>query len=211
MIISFSRNYVFVRTRKTGSTTVQTVLAQSLGPDDVFTRRSMQGHPSLTGTGEPKPPLYTHMRAEEIIPWLPDGFWQRAFKFTIERHPYEKAVSLAHFRWGKRGRLEGERGFAADFESHLDEVVRKGGYANYPYYFIGGKPAMDDFIQQATLEADLRRIAERIGVPVPDEIESRKTTFRSDRRPAREVLSDEHKQIIYEACRPEFELFGYER
>jgi hypothetical protein len=33
---------------------------------------------------------------------------------------------------------------------------------------------------------------------------------RADKRPAREILSDEQKDIIRMVCREEFELLGYE-
>jgi hypothetical protein len=214
MIVSFSRNYIFIRTRKTASSTIQSVLSESLAPEDVFTRRSQQSHPSLTGKGEPKPPLYTHMRADEILPWLPDGFWERAFKFTAVRHPYERVVSLAHFRWGKRDKIatkpDGHH-VRDDFEGELDRLVHRGGYTNFEYYSLGGKPAVDDFIRQENLDADFRRIGEKIGVPIPAPLPHVKSGFRTDKRPAREVLSDEQKGIVFETCRPEFELFGYER
>jgi len=38
-----------------------------------------------------------------------------------------------------------------------------------------------------------------------------KTRTRADHRPAREILNDEQKQIIFERCEKEFEILGYER
>jgi hypothetical protein len=211
MIISFKHNYLFVRTKKTASSTVQTVLAQSMGPDDVWTHRGMTETPRLLNGAGAKEELHAHMTAEEILPWLPPGFFEGAFKFTVERHPYEKAVSLAHFRWKKREKLEGVREFAGDFETHLEQVVRGGGYAGHPYYSIGGKTVVDDFIRQEDLLPDLKRIGEKIGIAIPDELPQKKTRHRKDSRPAREVLSEAQKEIVFETCRPEFERFGYER
>jgi len=33
---------------------------------------------------------------------------------------------------------------------------------------------------------------------------------RTDRRPARDILTKAQKETIYETCKPEFDLLGYE-
>jgi hypothetical protein len=163
-------------------------------------------------TGE-KAQLDAHTTAAEIIGRLTPDFWRGAFKFTAERHPYEKAVSFAHFRWQKRTKVEARRGerFAADFDAHLDQVVREGGYEGFPYYTIDGRPVVDDFIRYETLDADLRRIGARLGVPIPPELPQKKKGYRTDPRPAREILNAEQRDAVFARCRPEFELLGYER
>ena len=70
---------------------------------------------------------------------------------------------------------------------------------------------VDDFVKLETLHEDMRRIGARLGIPLPDKMPWRRDTPRTDPRPAREVLTLEQRDIVYEHCRPEFELLGYER
>jgi hypothetical protein len=57
----------------------------------------------------------------------------------------------------------------------------------------------------------LRRVTQRLGIPMPQELPRKRATERDDNRPAREILSAEQRDIVFEHCRPEFELLGYER
>lgn len=126
--------------------------------------------------------------------------WETAFKFTAERHPYEKALSLAHHSY--RGKRE--------FPLALDAVVRSGkNYVGHPWYIVDGKVIVDDFVKHETIAEDLKRICERVGLPAIELPRARQHD--RDRKPAREVLTAEQRRFIQEVCAPEFELFGWER
>ena len=130
MIASFSRNFIFLKTRKTAGTSVECVLSAwctdedictTITPVDEMERHRFGGAPRNFST---RPDLeedmrqairdgdidriwavrremkdhvvhYNHMPAAEVRRALPD-LWERAFKFCVERHPYEKVVSLAY-------------------------------------------------------------------------------------------------------------------
>ncbi|MBV9570245.1 MAG: sulfotransferase family 2 domain-containing protein [Alphaproteobacteria bacterium] len=206
MIVSFQKNFVFIRTRKTASSTIETVLRQSLDSEDLFVGKSTLRHPKGKDRARPQSNIETvaaHMKAEDIAKLVPDSFWSGSFKFTSERHPYEKAVSLAYYNFGKAQQSEG------DFAEFLDMTVRRGNYRSFDHYTIDGKVVVNDFIRHETLESDLKRIADIIGVLVPDDLPQKRTAFRADRRPAHEILTPEQKQQVYQRCREEFELLGY--
>jgi hypothetical protein len=232
MIVSYLHNYIFIKTKKTAGTTVEAVLAPSCGPDDVVTfGRVAPGEKSLTrniyldpereaafrSQGKRRPSteerddgrargiLFSpHTNAKDAHKMIDPEFWDAAFKFTSERHPYEKAVSQAYFRRAKQDRDD-------EFAKYLDGVVRQGDYPGFPRWSIDGKPVMSDFVRQENLKADLDRIGVRLGIPIPDELPQKKIVTRVDRRPAREILSDEQKAIVYERCAKEFEILGWER
>jgi hypothetical protein len=199
MIISYKYNFIYFRPKKTGSSTIAAVLRANLGIDDVDHKDQVWGEEKERA----------HTEASEIRDMVPRKFWKSAFKFTSERHPYEKAVSLTYYRMGKHGKST--RAETSSFEEMLDKVISGEGYCGYRYYSINGRPIVDDFIRQENLMADLKRIGEKLGLAIPDELPRRKGQFREDMRPAREILSAEQRDIIYEKCKPEFELLGYER
>ena len=145
------------------------------------------------------------MSAEEVYPRIDPLFWTSALKLTVERHPYEKAVSQAYFRVNRR------LGTAADFSTHLDKVIRAGDYAGFKRWSINGKSIIDEFIRQENLQEDLARIGRKLDIIIPAVLPRLKSKTRVDRRPAKEFLSEEQKDIIFTCCREEFELLGYER
>ena len=234
MIASYLHNFIFIKTKKTGGSSVEMMLAPPCGPDDIITPLGNQAE-LARGNGEPlcrnfaddpawedelrtiikgkrpqarrkafekehKPKFFNHMPARQIKALVAPAFWDRAVKITSERHPYEKAVSLAYFSF-KSG---------ASFKAHLDRVVRGRGYAGHPLYSIGEQVVVEEFIRLETLGDDMRRVAARLGLPIPDEIARAKSRTRLDPRPAREILSDAQKGIVYANCKKEFDLLGYE-
>jgi hypothetical protein len=205
VIISYAHNFIYFRPKKTGSSTIVDVLRPSLGENDISRARSL-------GERETEVPRALHMKAAEVKAVVPSDFWDRAFKFASERHPYEKVVSLAFFRLGKqqeRRQKTHERSLQR-LPAMLDRVVSTDEYQGFEYYSIGGKPVADEFIRHETLEPDLRRVAARVGISVPAELPHNKGTFRLDPRPAREILSKEQRDTIFKKCLREFELLGYE-
>lgn len=210
MIISLKYNYIYIRPRKTGSSTIEVMLKESLGPDDLFIKEDLQILAPIVkpGTVIPEKQRHvTHSKISDIRDMIRDDIWDRLYKFTSERHPYEKAVSYAYHQHRNRA----QRGKHRKFKNFLDRAVRGGKYASFPVYSIDGRSVADDYVRLESLEADLRRVAQRLGVPLPDELPRKRATERDDQRPAREILSAEQREIVFEHCRPEFELLGYER
>jgi hypothetical protein len=222
VIVSYSRNFIFFRTKKTAGTTVETVLAAGCGPEDIIVTRSEGKEGNQPGPStEPEPDkdgkksrrrkqrgeFYIHMPASEVREKVDAEVWNAALKITVERHPYEKAVSQTFYRLNKRKRNREEQ----DFEEFLDRVVRSGSYAGFPIWSIDGKSVVDEFIRQENLKADLDRIGARLGIEIPEILPMMKSRTRTDRRPAAEILSAEQKQIVYEHCKEEFEILGYQR
>jgi hypothetical protein len=146
-----------------------------------------------------------HMSAGAVKEWVAPDFWNSAYKFTTERHPYEKALSLAHFKF------KGKIAKKVKFEDHLEETVKNDFrvYASYKIYSIDGKSVMDGFLLHDTLTADLAALRERLRLPTFELPRARGR--RTDRRPALEVLNDSQKAFIYEKCKREFDLLGWKQ
>jgi hypothetical protein len=225
MIVSYSRNFIFIKTKKTAGSTVEAVLATACARSDIVTYPSIKYvgmdpaklGPEFTSEaqddeeveskrrGKKRGDFFNHMTAEEAYPRIDPAFWNSALKLTVERHPYEKVVSQAYFRANRKLRN------VVDFPAHLDKIVRTGDYVGFHRWSIGGKRVVDEFIRQEQLQEDMTRIGQRLGINIPGELPRMKSRTRVDRRPANEILTDEQKQIIFERCREEFEILGYER
>jgi hypothetical protein len=166
--------------------------------DEADYQEMMKGHP----TGDE---YYNHMPASLARRMLGEAFWQKAHKWTIERHPYEKAVSQAYFKMWFMGRPAG------DFQAVLDELIAYDEIDNRDLYTIDGRVALDEIIRQEDLPASFNAVLAKSGLRFDGELPRAKTVQRADRRPAAEILTDRRKKAIYESCRETFELMGYER
>ena len=144
------------------------------------------------------------MPAFEIQRALPD-LWTKAFRFTVERHPYEKVISRAYWNIGQRGG-DAKR----EFQAELDKVIAQATYLNYPLYTINGKLAVDEVIIYESLWFRMGELAQRFGRHLPDSIPYAKGQYRKDRRPAHEILTNRQKMTIREAAKFEFEMFGFD-
>jgi len=147
--------------------------------------------------------FWNHMPASAIRSRLPD-FWDRAFKFTVERHPYEKAVSLAYFL------LRDVPEYTIDDVRRLLElIVPRGQYRNDPLYRIDGELAVDRVIDYGDLWPALGELALRFGRTLPDPLPRAKVGYRRFDEPAAMLLTADQKREIRGICAWEFAAFGY--
>lgn len=238
MIVSYARNFIFLKTRKTAGTTVEIALTPSCGPGDILTLITLEDElrrcgpngiaarnyvadksiessisdAALAGNAETFRTLKrkanrlgafrNHMTAADLRQRLPQDFWRAAYKFTIERHPYEKVVSRAY--WSARA--PGAPDIAERIETAVSDTR-----ADVAIYSIDGAVAVDEILRQEHLEDDLRRVARKLDLSLPAELPKAKGRFRTDRRPAAEILSERQKRIVYERNAETFERMGYQR
>lgn len=210
MIASYSKNFIFLKTRKTAGTSVEAVLSSWCSGKDVVTPFSAADEPFRQQLGG-KPMNYkswfgrkyrNHATATEVKRANPE-LWNSAFKFTIERHPYERVVSRAYWWMHKYNRT--------DFDQEISRILETPKWvSNSDIYCIDGKVAVDEVIIFDTLWPRLAEIAgTRWGCTLPDTLPRAKGSYRTDRRPAREILSERQKERIYEIERQTFDRFGF--
>ena len=213
MIASFTNNFIFVKSRKVGGTSLEIILSSwCSGPDvctpiayiDEETRTQFGGEVRNNRYPDGSIRFYNHMPAADIRAELP-GLWEKAFKFSVERHPYEKVLSRA---WWEIGKPDGFHD--STLEKEIDLAIETGSYLNYPYYCVDGVPIVDELWRFEEMWARLAELGSRIGKTVPANRPRSKSQFRKDRRPAREVLTKEQRRRIAEDARIEFELLGFE-
>ena len=144
------------------------------------------------------------MPATEVRRELPD-LWTFAFKFSVDRHPYEKVLSRA---WWNIGRRNGNA--EAELQFEIEKAIESGSYLNYPIYMIDGRLAVDELWPYEQMWDRLRELATRLGLPPPVEQPRAKAQYRRDRTPAAEALSAEQRDQIYRDARVEFDLLGYQ-
>lgn len=134
---------------------------------------------------------------------FPD-LWRRAFKFTIERHPYEKVVSRVFWNIYRRGgNLE------AEFDRELRDVLETAFFIDRHLYMINGEIAVDEIISFHCLWDRIAELGASIGRSLPTILPDAKAHHRKDRRPAAEILSARQRAAIRNVAAFEFDTFGF--
>jgi hypothetical protein len=222
MIISHECKFIFLRTKKTASTTVELVLSQLCGADDIITPLSeideaeradgrgaqnwqlhgLSGFPRLQFK-RPKDYGYRkHMPAAMVRARLGDAVWRSYFKFAFDRNPWDRQVSLYYFRY----RNEQEPPTFTTF-IHKDPRAR---VKNYDIYSIDGDMAVDFVGRFENLEEDIKLALDRVGLSLAKELPRAKTTFRRGTLPYRDYYDDDMRDIVGRWYAREIDLLKYE-
>jgi hypothetical protein len=232
MILSHTRKFIFIKTRKVSGTSMEISLSQFCGEGDIITPISYEdeivrldlGGVLPQNYGDPKEQqfrdlimarradnpktrhkgqFYNHVPAVEVRDYVGQEVWNEYFTFSMERHPYDKVVSHVYFHARRKDKW--------DFEKELKRILKKGYYVSYPVYSDGETPIVDFIVNYENLQEDLAKLSDKLGFDVAEHYPQTKHTYRPDRRPGRELLSQEAKDIIYENCKVEFDALGFER
>jgi hypothetical protein len=209
MIISHKYRFVFVRCRKTASTSLEIALSRFLGPKDVVTPISLRdekiraelGYPGpqnylgMRRSAVPEPRLaipdnyryYHHMPADAIQTEMGIPAWLSYFTFCFERDPFEKVISLYYHRY----RTEPRPTIDSFLLSREFEQAH-----NFPLYAPLGEVIVNHVARFEHLDQELAFLCERIGLPEPMTLPRAKTQFRQDNRPGSEILTPWQRHII---------------
>ena len=252
MILSHMHNFLFIKGKKVGGTSVEIALASHCGPGDVITPitpidefKRLGPDGSLGGgarnyTNVPK--LESRYRAQVFeskgrlseIPWWLESVQQfynhmsyeevlrnygapltGYLVFTVERHPYDKALSLAAMRVSFESYKHGGNMDAPAEEVHiqLEKLLDSGeirNIRNFDRYSINGKPVAQ-VLRQERLDEELITLASRLGISGHLSVPRAKCTNTDRSVINRDILTRRQKQVIQVLCREEFEVFGYDK
>lgn len=215
MIVSHRHGFIFVKTRKTAGTSVELELSRHLGPADIVTpvtpedealRRDRGGvgpqNTRMPGSadGEDRH-FYNHCSAAEIRAALGAEIWSSYRTFTIERNPWEKAVSSYFWRTKDLPSRPPFRAFLAATEPHY--------LSNYELYADAAGLLVDHVIRYENLADELAALWPKLGLDGPPALPRAKGGVRP-RVDWRAFYEADDITVVGDLCSREIELFGYE-
>lgn len=229
MVISHKHKFIFIKGSKTAGTSLEVMLSSFCDSNDIFTPIYPQVYPHIArnykGLFNPLNEIfksnyklshnfysllqfvkfkkfYNHIPGSKIMCRLDSKLWKEYTKFTIERNPWDKTVSM-YKMLVKTNRYKG------NFEDFLmsDRLP-----INYPKYLSkNGSVLVDKFIYYENLDFELRSFLKSLKIPFDKLNIHAKSSFNNSKNSYREFYKEKWKhEIIKKVFSKEIELHGYE-
>lgn len=238
MIISHARKFIFIKSLKTGSTSLEEVLWRHCGKDDVLTpmvppdERARaaelgmvpQNYTKRVGTNlksrlknglrAREVPIYVeHSPAWEVRKRVGEAVWNSYFKFCVVRDPFDRCVS--RFFYTAKWERQHDRVEVWD-RADIDQFIRYNPHfvnENWPLYTVKDRVIVDHVVQYEALEQGLAEVSRRIGLDHNIHDEMKVVRAKSGDRPAGSdasgMLGPESRELIARLCAAEIARFGY--
>lgn len=158
-----------------------------------------------------------HMDAAALRARLGAELLQDYFVFTIERHPYDRAISRAAFDLGMAAYRSGQPRKAEPdaIIEHLRRRIAAGAardFSNWHIYTIGNRVVADAVVFYERMQAGLETVLSRLGLEGEVDLGESLPHLKGGIRPrglTGAMLPDDCKRAIQVFCAREFETFGY--
>lgn len=227
MIISHKHKFIFVKTRKTAGTSMEIALSKICGDEDIITKISpsdevvrkeltqrtaqnerlplskitkVQIMRSLAKRRFPK--FYDHMPCLMIKNFVSDEVWNTYYKFTIERNPFDKIVSLYYWRGGDKK------------YNNIYNFITKGGFtsfAGYDLYSVNGVVAVDKVYKYENLDSICDDLSKKLQLKEPLVLPEYKAKAHTRKvRNYKDILDEKSIELIKVIFAREIKLFDYQ-
>ncbi len=231
MIVSHKHKFIFIKTAKTGGSTIENILGHHLGDQDIasgsgyhdnFNNRKMRrthprnfikfDYPSVLGG-------YSHVPASFLYKKYFKGNKPKDyFVFTIERNSYDKAIS--HWWWQRHTKrlYKRQRPTEISLREHLTALIDSPHNHNHLscWWRYTQPPAFKNFnvdkVYQYHEWADMwKDLSERLSIDI--DIEKTETIrFKDSKKPFAHyshAYKDNEQELVDQLCEQEIKYFDY--
>lgn len=228
MIVSHQLRVIFIKTRKTAGTSIEIALSALAGPTDIITaisaedeqlRRQFGGRGPQNdvipwrrvGPRDVKalahsrrlPRIQNHATARQARRLVGRRIWAEYTTFTVERNPWDRAVSLYYYLYGR------DTDHRPTFSQFLHGADPKE-LSNFHLYAIDDQIAVDRVVRYEDLLSGLSEVWSAAGIPGSVELPRAKGNLRPvEAHDYRRLFSDEDASLIARVCQPEIRAHGY--
>lgn len=189
MIVSNKHKFAYVHIQKTGGTSITLMLVPYLDKEPARTQgRGWQALCHKTG-------LHSG-----ITPHL-NTRYKNHFKFTMVRNPYDRVLSM----W-----RSGFNRAKSSFDDYCNRIKNGGGFRKQTSFFTTSddEVLVDYVARYENYEEEIKKIHEKIGIPIPLEIPHRLNTKVRKRQA---IFNPARARIIFDAFEKDFEILGYDK
>lgn len=224
MIVNHKYKFIFLKTRKTASTSIEIALSQLCGSRDVITPISREDEALRASLGYPGPQNYIlpltsykrqdwlsmlvnrrrkkfdrHIGALEAKEILGSDIWDNYYKFCFERNPFDKAISRYFYS-------------TSEPRPSIEEYVNVAPVrylSNWNCYTINDHLALDHIGRYESLVGEIAMLSDKLGLPVEMRLPNAKGKYRINREDYKTLLGEKARRRIELICGREIQTFGY--
>lgn len=146
--------------------------------------------------------FFNHIKASELIKKIQMSIWADYYKFTIERHPFDRVISFMSFanRMNKN----------FDIEKEINKTINLKKYHNFPFYTSGKKILVDKILKYENLESEILELEKKLHINISKNYIFTKNKYRNKKNTVDQLLSSKQKDVIYQDCKFEFDIMNYD-
>jgi len=215
MIISHSKKFIFLKAPKTaGSSILQALGKYCTGKDIVGTPRPRENYIAY-GRNMGKHGLENHAVPRRIISLIGLEKWNKYYKFSIVRNPWDECVSrfwhdikakpkFRHGEYAAKGRKELKKAFSNWLPGRV--VANK----NLVYYAdSGGNLILDYYMRFENISKDYEKLCDRLGIP-SDVLPTMKGKYRANKSHYTDYYDLKTRTLVETIFKETIQLFDYE-
>ena len=226
MIICHEHKFIFIKTRKTAGTSIETALSMFCGESDSLTSLSSEDESArkdlgLRGMQNIHVPLlryskvdlvnlaklqrkrfHNHSPAAEVRRYVGKDKWSKYFVFCVERNQFDRAVS--QYFW--KNRKLTEKPDMTEFFRTLSTPSM----SNWNVYSSKDELLVDKVLRYESLDQELSEVGNLLGINIDISSIHAKSHTRTDKRNYTEIIDNKSRLIIEERCAKEIKHFGYQ-
>ncbi len=216
-----------MKTQKTAGTSLEIALSKICGKDDIITpilkedeayrkeyaNISAQNYTIplskysaldvLKSIAKRKPKaFYNHIPCAEIKENVSQDIWESYYKFTVDRNPFDKVVSLYFWQGGDK-----------KFKSVYDFLTQGGlrEFQSYDFYSINGVQAVDQVYKYEEMDKMCLDLTKKLELSEPLQLPPYKAKSKVRKvKNYRDILDEKSIALIKVIFAREIKLFGYE-
>lgn len=214
MIISHKHRFIYLRTEKTGSTSLSNALEAIVGDEDerasmarpAWAKYSPIHHGALKHNFPQWFGLHTHATARQVRQVIGKKIFDSYFKFAVERNPWDRQVSLYfHREWKKKNK---KTNFDQDMRSVIYRNTEYCKLNNWSIYAIGNKIVADRVLRYENLNNEIADLLNDLGIDM-DLYMPRMRSYAPDRPHYSTFYSDWTRDLVAKWYAKEIGALGY--
>lgn len=202
MIISHEYKFIFIKTRKTGGSSVEKFLLDKLeNTDYIFAGMPPEGMPPEGIDGEGN----EHKGWKFIQERFPQE-WQNYYKFTIERNSWDKVVSLYYYIKSIKPKKV-KHGFNEFIKSNKKLCFKN----DWELYTNNNELVVDKVMIHNSLSSDMNNVCNIIGIDYNNELQNKirlKGNLR-DNKNYQNMYNKETLEVVKEYYKEPIEFFNF--
>ncbi len=219
MLISRSKQFIYLKTRKTAGTSVEVYFEKyCVDPaerhEETHYRSEMESEWGVIGHRGPKSGArrwYNHMPAQTVLSLIGQEAWDSCHKFCVVRNPFDKVVSNFWFQLSESQRI---RLSAVDFRvvrALFGSWVALGALPqDQEVYKIDGQVVVNQIVRYENLLPDVESVCSRLAIPWdPGRLPRFKSEYRVRGESFPEYYDSRSAALVAGAFAWELEHFGY--